>query len=155
MRGALLAILVAGIGCVGIASAAGQADAIVGTWLTSDGSSRIQVADSGGVWNGRVVWLAEPAFPANDPHGMAGKPKVDRLNPDPSLRGRPVLGMTVLSGLHYAGNGAWEGGTIYTPATGKAYPCRASLAPDGDLQLSVGGSVFGRTLTWKRATPAG
>lgn len=155
MRGALLAILFVGIGSVGAASAAGQANGIAGTWLTSDGSSRVQIAEADGTWSGRVVWLAEPVFPASDTHGMAGKPKVDRLNPDPSLRGRPVLGMTVLSGLRYAGNGVWQGGTVYTPATGKSYPCKASVAADGDLQLSVGGSVLGRTVKWKRATPAG
>jgi uncharacterized protein (DUF2147 family) len=61
------------------------------------------------------------------------------------------MGLTVLSGLHYAGNNSWEGGTLYAPATGKSYPCKATLV-DGALQLSVGGGLFSRTVTWTRAT---
>lgn len=146
MRTLLLGVLVALLGVSIAAGAAGADAAIDGTWLTADGASKVQISDANGVFAGRVVWL-------KDPQGANGQPKVDRLNPDASLRSRPVIGLAVLTGLHYAGNNAWDGGTIYSPETGKSYPCKLSLASDGTLHLSVGGGVFGRTLAWTRASP--
>lgn len=151
MRALVLGLILAVVGVSQIAIAADSGDAIVGTWLTEDGSSKVQVADAGGTFTGQVVWLKEPNFPADDSGGMAGKPKLDRHNPDASLQGHPVMGMAVLTGLHYAGNNTWDGGTIYAPATGKSYPVKVSLAPDGTLKLTVGGGVFGRTVTWTKA----
>ena len=154
MRVSVLGVLRVLLCVSSVAFAASDGSAIDGTWLTNDGSSSVRIAESGGAYEGKVVWLREPAFASDDSQGMAGKPKVDRLNPDASLRGRPVMGLAVLTGLRYAGNNQWDGGTIYTPATGKSYPCRIALASDGSLKLTVGGGVFGRTLTWTRATPA-
>jgi hypothetical protein len=37
---------------------------------------------------GRIVWLLRPRTPA-------GQPDVDRLNPDPALRKRPLCGLTI------------------------------------------------------------
>lgn len=132
------------------AFAASDADAIVGTWLANDGTAKVQIVDNQGIYSGRVVWLKDPRFPANDPGGMAGKPKVDRKNPDPSLQSRPVMGLSMLSGFHYAGNGSWDGGTLYVPSSGKSYPCKLALAADGSLKVSVGGGIFGKTVTWTR-----
>lgn len=127
-------------------------DAIVGTWLTNDGTAKVQITNEQGVYNGRVVWLQAPVFPAGAPDGLAGKPKTDRNNPDASLRSRPVMGMTMLSGLHYGGGGVWEGGTLYAPASGKSYPCKVSLGADGALEVAVGGGIFGKTVAWTRAS---
>jgi uncharacterized protein (DUF2147 family) len=143
MRGFVLGVFLAVLG-VSAVVAADTGDAINGTWLTADGTSKVQVSNANGAVEGRVVWL-------KDPQGGDGQPKVDRLNPDASLRSRPVMGLAVLTGFHYAGNNVWDGGTVYTPSTGKSYPCKLTLAPDGSLKLTVGGGVFGRTLTWTRA----
>lgn len=137
--GAFLAVL--GVSAAVIAASAG--DAINGTWLTADGTSKVQISNANGVVEGHIVWL-------KDPGGADGKPKVDAHNPDASLRSRPIMGLAVLTGFHYAGNNTWEGGTVYTPSTGKSYPCKLTLAPDGSLKLTVGGGVFGRTLTWTK-----
>lgn len=153
MRALVLGVFLVAVGVSGAVVAANAGDAIAGTWLTNDGSSKVAIDGAQGAYNGRVIWLAEPDFPAGDTGGMAGKPKVDRQNPDATLRNRPVLGMTVLSGLHYAGNNSWQGGTLYAPATGKSYPCKATLV-DGTLQLSVGGGLFSRTVAWTRVATA-
>lgn len=147
MRGWALGVVLAVLACSAMAVAADAGDAIVGTWLTADGSSKVQIADAQGQLAGRVVWLKEPTS------AVDGKPKTDRSNPDPALRDRPVLGLAVLTGLHYAGANTWDGGTIYTPATGKSYPCKLSLAPDGSLKVAVGGGMFSRSLTWTRSSP--
>ncbi|MGH8127000.1 MAG: DUF2147 domain-containing protein [Gammaproteobacteria bacterium] len=126
------------------------AGAILGTWLTNDSSVKVEIVNEHGVYNGHVVWLKAPLFPANAPNGMAGKPKVDRLNPDKSLRSRPIMGLTLLTGFHYAGGNVWDGGTLYAPTKGKSYRCKLTLAPDGRLKISIGGSIFGKTLFWTR-----
>lgn len=147
MRVLIFGFLLASASVAAVAAAQGQAT-IDGTWLTNDGTSKVQIAAANGTLGGRIVWLQQP-------DSAAGKPKVDVHNPDPALRTRPVLGLTVLSDLHYSGNNTWTGGTIYTPATGKSYPCKASLAPDGSLKLAVGGAVFGRTISWTRVRASG
>lgn len=144
MRGFVLAVALALLGVSVAVPAADTGDAINGTWLTADGTSKVQISSANGAVEGRVVWL-------KDPQGADGQPKVDRLNPDASLRSRPVMGLAVLAGFRYAGNNTWDGGTIYTPASGKSYPCKITLAPDGSLKLTVGGGVFGRTITWTKA----
>lgn len=143
MRTFVLGVFLAVLGVSAAVSAADTGEAINGTWLTADGTSKVQISNANGVVQGHVVWL-------KDPQGADGQPKVDRLNPDASLRGRPVMGLAVLTGFHYAGNNTWEGGTVYTPSAGKSYPCKLTLAPDGSLKLTVGGGVFGRTLTWTK-----
>ncbi|MBS0431889.1 MAG: DUF2147 domain-containing protein [Proteobacteria bacterium] len=150
MRALIVGLFVAVLGFSGVAAAADPGDAIVGTWLTNDGSSKVQISNVQGVYGGQVVWLKEPRFPADDRQGMAGQPKVDRLNPDAALRNRPVMGLAILTGLHFAGGNSWNGGTIYSPANGKSFPCKLTLAPDGTLNVSAGGSVFGRTVVWTR-----
>ncbi|MGH8111667.1 MAG: DUF2147 domain-containing protein [Rhodanobacteraceae bacterium] len=146
MRALLLGVFLATLcfSSVAVAVAADAGDAIVGTWLTADGTSKVQIADAQGVYTGHVVWLKEPVSSAD------GKPKVDRENPDAALRSRPIMGLPVLSGFHYAGDNVWDGGTVYTPATGKSYPCKLTLVSDGSLKLTVGGMV-GRTLAWTRS----
>ena len=151
MRALIASLFIAVLGFSSVATAADPGDAIVGTWMTNDGASKVQISNVQGVYGGQVVWLKEPVFPAGDRQGMAGQPKVDRLNPDAALRNRPVMGLAILTGLHYAGNNSWEGGTLYSPANGKSFPCRLSLASDGSLNVSVGGSVFGRTVAWTRS----
>lgn len=136
------------------AFAGSGADAIVGTWLINDGTAKVEIVDAQGVYNGHVVWLKAPLFPADDSQGMAGKPKVDRLNPDPSLRTRPIIGLTMLAGFHYDGSHGWNGGTLYVPSSGKSYPCKLSIGSDGSLKVAVGGGIFGKTVTWTRAAPA-
>ena len=146
MQRLILGVLLAVFGVFSVAHAADTGNTISGTWLVADGTSKVQISDVNGVVEGRVVWLKEP-------QGADGQPKVDRLNPDASLRNRPVMGLAVLTGFHAAGNNAWEGGTIYTPSAGKSYPCKLALDSDGSLKLTVGGGVFGRTITWTRSSP--
>lgn len=132
------------------APVADQADAIVGVWRTDPtdkGYAHIEVIHSDGRYEGRVIWLSEPDFPPGDPE--AGRPKSDRLNPDPQLRGRPILGMSLMEGLRYEA-GVWRDGRIYDPETGKTYRCNIRLADDGTLRLRgfIGVSLFGRSTVW-------
>jgi uncharacterized protein (DUF2147 family) len=132
--------------------AADDADAILGTWVTADGKAHIQVMKHGDVYDGNIVWLKEPNYPADDARGMAGRQKVDRENPDPALQTRPVLGLPLIQGFKYAGDGVWNDGHIYDPESGKLYSCKMTLMMDGRLKVRgyVGISLFGRTEIWTR-----
>jgi uncharacterized protein (DUF2147 family) len=91
-------------------------------------------------------------YPADDKKGMGGKPRIDRENPDPKLRDRPVAGLEIMHGLKPAGPGKWDGGKIYDPETGNTYSCKMTLVSSNELHLRgfLGISLIGRTTTWTR-----
>ncbi|MGF1534554.1 MAG: DUF2147 domain-containing protein [Bernardetiaceae bacterium] len=124
-----------------------EGDALVGLWLPSEGTARIQVYKGGksGKYFGRIVWLKEP----NDEDG---KPKTDKKNPDESLRDKPLMGYVMLRGFSYKGNKVWDGGTIYDPKSGSTYNCEINMKNKNSIEVRgyIGVSLFGRTDTWTR-----
>jgi uncharacterized protein (DUF2147 family) len=143
MRRGLLAALV----LLPWAADAAPPDAILGTWLTDDGASKAEVtagkaADGSTVYEGKLSWLKEPM--------RDGKPLRDPNNSDAVLRERPILGLSILSGFKATADGAWSGGTVYSPRAGKSFPADLSLQPDGRLQLKVKTGMLSRTDYWTR-----
>lgn len=132
------------------------ANAVVGLWITSGGKSHVKIyRGENGLYYGKIVWLKQPSYPADyDNQKLAGQPKVDVNNPDPSLRDRPVLGMVVLTDFkYYAPDNDWRNGHCYDPQKGETYDCKMWLKPDTNGQtLKVRGFVwiFHRTETWHR-----
>ncbi|MDB5016841.1 MAG: hypothetical protein JWQ84_1673 [Mucilaginibacter sp.] len=122
-----------------------QADKIEGLWYNDVKSGKILITkDHDGKFIGKVVWLKEPL--------KNGKPKVDELNEDPKLRGRPRLGLQVLSNFEKDGDNKYTGGTIYDPLNGKTYSCKITWKGKIlDIRGYVGIPLFGRTTTWSRA----
>jgi uncharacterized protein (DUF2147 family) len=92
-----------------------------GTWMLSDGKITVRVSECADNLCAKLVALKEPL-------DKQGKPKVDKRNPDPSLRKRPLIGVTVLSKMQPAGENEWEGGTIYNPDDGKTYSASMKLS---------------------------
>jgi uncharacterized protein (DUF2147 family) len=131
----------------GRASGQQNADAILGKWLNGKGTAQIEIVKAGGKYSGTIVWLKEPVYPATDKKGMAGKEKVDRENPDPARRSRPVIGLTILRDFVFTTEGRWERGMIYDPENGKDYRCKITLrSPDVlDVRGFIGISLIGRT----------
>ncbi len=155
----LLVLLPAGAGGVlsarhgaGARAAQQNADAIVGKWLNGKGTAHIDIVKAGGKYSGTIVWLKEPVYPANDKKGMAGKEKVDRENPDPARRTRPIIGLPILRDFVSAGQNRWDQGMIYDPENGKDYRCKMTLrsADVLDVRGFIGISLIGRTDTWTR-----
>lgn len=138
------------------ARAEGAGDAIVGLWQTEpdDGDfAHVRITrEPDGTYSGKIVWLNQPDFPASEGPEWEGKPKVDRKNPDPDLRSRPIIGLQIVEGFHYDGDNVWVDGSIYDPKKGKTYSCKMTLRDDGDLFVRgyIGFSFIGRTTTWKR-----
>ena len=127
-------------------------DAIGGKWWNQEKDAQIEIYACNGKYCGKIVWLKEPNFPANDPRGMAGQAKVDRANPDPAKRGQPILGLNLVGGFTYAGDNLWEGGFIYDPRDGKTYKCKMTLETPDHLKVRgyIGIALIGKTNNWTR-----
>ena len=88
-------------------------DAIIGLWNTAEKDARIEIFKCGTEYCGRISYLKDPNYPPDDPNGLAGLPIVDRNNPDPELRNRPLLGLKFIEGFRYMGHNTWgEGESI-------------------------------------------
>lgn len=122
-----------------------ESDAILGVWESGSGKARIKIDKVADKYNGRIVWLREPK-------DEAGKPKLDKNNPDESLRSKPLLGYSMLKDFSYGGDKNWEEGTIYDPESGSTYSCTITLIDENTLDVRgfIGVSLFGRTDVWKR-----
>jgi len=121
-------------------------DKLIGVWQPSDGRSYLKIERIGNKYFGRVVWLKEP----NDENG---NPRVDKNNPDESLRSTPLKGYRVLKDFVYnTEDKIWEDGTIYDPKNGTTYNCKIELKEENKIEVRgyVGAAVFGRTDVWTR-----
>jgi len=128
------------------------ANAVAGKWKTDGGKSLVEItATPEGVLSGRIVWLREPLY-LDPKQGPVGSTKVDRHNPDPALRSKPLLGLRILDGFTATAEGVWEKGTIYDPENGKTYKCRMKLTGPDRLEVRgyIGISLIGRTTVWTR-----
>jgi uncharacterized protein (DUF2147 family) len=118
---------------------------IRGNWLTAEGESKIEIYRCDSVTLcGKIVWLRDPL--------KNGKPVVDDKNPEDTLRSRPVMGLELLRGFTYAGDGVWSGGKIYDPKSGNDYSAKMTLVDSANLDLRgyVVIPLFGRTERWTR-----
>ena len=149
--GFALGLIVACLFVFSAAYAAGP-DVIVGKWLNGKQTAHVEIYKSGGKYYGKIVWLKEPVYPADDKKGMAGKQKVDRENPDASKRSQPILGLGILRDFTFVKDGLWENGMIYDPENGKDYKCKMTLESPDILNVRgyIGISLIGRTDTWTR-----
>ncbi|HET6418737.1 MAG TPA: DUF2147 domain-containing protein [Geobacteraceae bacterium] len=119
---------------------------ILGSWKTDGGDARLEFFRCGEKICGKIAWMKEPNY-IDSKDGPVGKKKVDRKNPDPALRNRPILGLQIMKGLTPEGNNRWENGTCYDPDNGKSYKCKMRLASPNRLELRgyIGVSLIGRT----------
>ena len=106
---------------------------------------------------GDIIWLKEPNWTEkdlkNEEDAVLGQAKTDLKNDDKSLRTRPILGMTLLTGLKLKGENKWDGGKIYDAESGNTYACQATLEEGGDtlkMKGYIGFSWIGRSTTWTR-----
>lgn len=120
-----------------------NSSAIQGTWLSGDGDGLIGIKVTDTLLRGVILGSR-----ADDP----ARPQTDVKNPDPELRDRPLIGLDLFSGFTYDGDGAWSGGSIYDPNSGKTYRCKLQLVDNNTLKVRgfIGISLLGRTEMWKR-----
>jgi uncharacterized protein (DUF2147 family) len=116
---------------------------ILGVWETQE-NSRIRFYECGGAVCGKLVWLKH-------------KDRRDENNPDPALRERPLLGLTLFENFRKTDRGVWGKGTIYDPVDGTLHGKRIdiSLQLDGADRLKLEGcfSIFCRKREMTRYRP--
>jgi len=142
-----LLLLLAAVMLMG-AHAYSQADQVLGIWLTQEGTSQIEISKApNGQYVGRIIWMEEPLDENK-------KPKVDKDNPNPALRNRPLQNLQILQGFTYnSSRREWSGGTIYDPKEGKTYDAVMRLDGNNTLVLRgfvMGMRMLGRNSTWTR-----
>lgn len=120
-----LTALLAPVAVAAMPIAAHAAEPITGQWLTQSGNAIVTISPCGAGVCGRITRIIRP-----DPKGDG----TDRLNPDPALRSRPVLGLQIIPGFTDAGKD-WRG-QIYSPEAGRAYKGYLSKQADGSLKVT-------------------
>lgn len=117
----------------------------VGLWQNIDDETKkpkalIRITEQGGVLTGRIEKIL-----TDKPDAVCEACTDDR-------KGKPVQGMTILTGLKKDGE-AWGGGEILDPNNGRIYRVNLKLADGGrrlDVRGFIGFAAFGRTQTWIR-----
>lgn len=128
------------------AAAPALAQSPAGEWTTEGDKARVRIAPCAGSANdlcGAITWSYRPA-------GAPAGPLLDMNNRDSSLRRRPIVGLPLLQGFKPAGEGSWEGGTIYDSESGKTY--RSKFRLEGPDALVVDGCILFvcQSQTWRR-----
>ena len=136
------------LGLVVAAAVSGVASAdpfdVYGTWLTEAGTAQVAISDCGdGTPCGDVVWMD----PESLRPGLTPETTMDENNPDPALRSRQVLGLTMLSEFEKRRRD-WRGGRIYDPETGRTYGSRLKRLASGDLQVKGCVGPICQTQVW-------
>jgi uncharacterized protein (DUF2147 family) len=125
--------------------AAGHAAAAspIGLWRAKDGA-QIRVATCG---KGRLCGFIATPSPRLDP--ATGRPPVDKKNPDPAKRNRPLAGVEILIGMAPSGPGVWSG-QLYNDDDGHTYTGKlkelgpASIRIEGCAGALCGGQELTR-----------
>ena len=128
--------------------AAVAADSPGGVWRTIDDKSGkekslVRITEVQGELRGTIEKLFRA--PGEDPN-----PNCDKCPGE--KKGKPVIGMTILTGLKRTGD-EYAGGEILDPANGKIYRCKMWTSDVGrklNVRGFIGVSLLGRTQVWFR-----
>lgn len=115
-----------------------NADNILGNWrATRNGEvSKVRITRSAdGTYSAQVYWVEVDK-------DKDGNKKLDRKNPDKSLRSTPCDQIVLIRGLKYnADKKQWDGTEVYDPTKGIRAKCVVRFEPDGKLRIK--GSILG------------
>ena len=72
---------------------------------------------------------------------------LDKKNPEPALRQRPLCGLTIFWGLRPAGSDRWIDGWFYNPNDGQTYSISAGLKSVDTIEARIysGDPLYGQT----------
>ncbi len=123
------------LGACGIALALSLQSALAaepaGVWLAGQKDAHIQIEPcaNGRDWCGKVVWLAEPI------DIETGKPLLDKLNENPALRHRPIVGVQILIDMKWKATSQWAGRIYNARENGKTYVGQMTLIDEDTLYV--------------------
>ncbi|MBK7566841.1 MAG: DUF2147 domain-containing protein [Bacteroidetes bacterium] len=125
------------------AKAQGNADAVIGKWMSDNGRLIVEIYKSGNKYYGKINWL----YIQTDP--KTGKPRTDIENPDASKRNVPLIGLVVLKNFEFK-DGFWQNGTVYNSQNGKTYDCEFWMEGKNKLVLRGYWGFVYHTEYWTR-----
>ena len=124
--------------CISIICFSQEKNDIKGIWLEEEGQSKIEIfsleTEEGTMFGGRIIWLEEPLT-------EDGERKLDKENPDPELRNKPILGLLIMKQLKYNKYGYWAGGSIYDARSGKTYSLEVNMDKKDILELNEDSTI--------------
>ncbi len=113
----------------------------IGKWQTPD-NDIVQIYHCEGKVCGKLIKLGKP-FDEN------GKPWKDELNPNKSLRNRPVKGIDILEDLQcYSKKNELVKGKIYLPEEGEKLSCNLKMLSANQLEIKVTVGIFSDSEKW-------
>ena len=101
----------------------------IGEWLVKDGYAQVRIENCSGALWGVITWEAKPGGRDNE-------------NPDPALRGRPVLGMPILLDMKEKTVNDWGTkeqrwvGHVYNSENGKMYDANVKLQSPNVMRMA-------------------
>ena len=104
-----------------------------GIWRLNTGRVTVKVVHCGANICANIIALAKPNYPD-------GTPLLDALNPNKSMRKRPVMGLPVISGMVQTGPNTFKG-YIYNADDGGSYRATATVTAT-NMQLKGCWFVF-------------
>jgi uncharacterized protein (DUF2147 family) len=134
---------------VATSAAHAAADTAAGLWRTIDDAtgkvrSLVRISEHGGTWSGTVEQILT-TLPDDDPQHRCVHCTGERKD-------QPIVGMTVLWGMHRDGD-AYTGGELLDPHNGKTYSAKMTLLDGGkklDVRGFIGFALIGRSQVWIR-----
>ena len=124
-----------------------NADLVCGKWLSAEKNLIVHVFKEGTDYKAKVVW-----FNSKD-KSKAIDEFTDERNPDPALRNRKLLGMSILEGMDYVPETkTWENGKIYDAKNGRHWSASAYVDKGGMLRVTGYWQFkfIGRTISFTR-----
>lgn len=120
-------------------------DSLVGSWISYDDDTNqpaaiVLITEKNGFFNGVITKVL-------DPNSATTCDKCSNAR-----KGKPLLGMEILSGLKRNGD-LYSGGLILDPDDGETYRAEMRLKDQGskvELRAYIGIPLLGRTQTWIR-----
>lgn len=129
-----------------IEKGAAELAAVTGVWLTKQGKSHLKVTPCGESLCNEIVWL-------RDPLDRQGKPQTDKLNKNLKLRGRPIIGISIMLKMRRVQDNMWRG-WLYDPEKGKAFKGHARLITADKMEIKGCHSYLPicKTHIWKKVS---
>lgn len=135
------AVLALGVAAWAAGAGPSRADDPTGIWLVADRTAQMKMELCADGYYASIDWEKKPGSDAN--------------NPDPTKRGRPLTGVSILMAMKPTKTNEWDG-QVYNPKDGQVYHAHMVL-PRRDA-LRIEGCVLGGLIcdgeTWTRVEPA-
>lgn len=118
-------------------AAAQSADDVFGVWRHPENGSYVEMYRCGDALCAKIRKITDDQ-------------RTDDKNPDPTKRGRAIVGLVIMSGASKSGPSSWKG-ELYNRTDGKTYAGTATVRNKDTLELSgCSMIVFCKTVVWQR-----